>query len=61
MDDIRSLIYDVIKSNVLFENDTQDEIKQLIDIFKPQTYKKGENVINQGDEGNVFIYLRVVH
>ena len=53
-DDIRSLIYNAIKPNVLFENDSQDEILQIIDVFKPQTFKKGEHVIKQGDEGSEF-------
>ena len=53
-DDIRSLIYNAIKPNILFENDSQDEILQIIDVFKPQTYKKGEHVIKQGDEGSEF-------
>ena len=53
-DDIRSLIYDSIKPNVLFEHDTQEEILQIIDVFKPREYKKGEVVIKQGDEGSEF-------
>jgi len=53
-DDIRSLIYNAIKPNVLFENDSKDEILQIIDVFKPQTFKKGEHVIKQGDEGSEF-------
>ena len=53
-DDIRSLIYNAIKPNVLFENDSKDEILQIIDVFKPRTFKKGEHVIKQGDEGSEF-------
>ena len=53
-DTTRSLIYDAIKPNVLFENDTKDELLQIIDIFHPSTYKKGEVIINQGDEGDTF-------
>ena len=53
-DEIRSLIYNAIKPNVLFENDSKDEILQIIDVFKPQTFKKGEHVIKQGDEGSEF-------
>lgn len=53
-DDIRTLIYDSIKPNVLFEHDTQEEILQIIDVFKPREYKKGEVVIKQGDEGSEF-------
>ena len=53
-DTTRSLIYDAIKPNVLFENDTKDELLQIIDIFQPSTYKKGEVIINQGDEGDSF-------
>ena len=56
-DDIRSLIYNAIKPNILFENDSQEEILQIIDVFKPQTYKKGERVIKQGDEGSEFFVV----
>ena len=53
-DDIRSLIYNAIKPNILFENDSQEEMLQIIDVFKPHTFKKGEHVIKQGDEGSEF-------
>ena len=53
-DDIRTLIYDAIKPNVLFEHDTQEEILQIIDVFKPKEFKKGDVVIKQGDVGSQF-------
>eukprot|EP00581_Thalassiosira_minuscula_P002661 CAMPEP_0183744310 /NCGR_PEP_ID=MMETSP0737-20130205/65664_1 /TAXON_ID=385413 /ORGANISM="Thalassiosira miniscula, Strain CCMP1093" /LENGTH=710 /DNA_ID=CAMNT_0025979949 /DNA_START=316 /DNA_END=2448 /DNA_ORIENTATION=+ len=53
-DDIRSLIYHAIRTNELFEHDTKDEILQLIDLFKPQSFRSGEIVISQGDEGSEF-------
>mmetsp|Transcript_7714 Transcript_7714/g.11571 ORF Transcript_7714/g.11571 Transcript_7714/m.11571 type:complete len:731 (-) Transcript_7714:119-2311(-) len=53
-DAIRSLIYDAIKPNELFEHDTNLEILQIIDVFKPQTFSAGQRVINQGDEGSEF-------
>mmetsp|Transcript_18491 Transcript_18491/g.40011 ORF Transcript_18491/g.40011 Transcript_18491/m.40011 type:complete len:769 (-) Transcript_18491:75-2381(-) len=53
-DAVRSLIYDAIKPNVLFEHDSKEEILQIIDVFKPHTYSKGETIIKQGDEGSEF-------
>jgi len=56
-EEIRSLIFDAIKPNVLFENDTKAEVLQIIDVFKPQEYKKGDVVIQQGDEGSEFFVV----
>lgn len=53
-DAVRSLIYEAIKPNELFEHDTNIEILQIIDVFKPQKFPKGEIVIRQGDEGSEF-------
>jgi len=53
-EEVRRLIYDAIKPNELFEHDTNIEILQIIDVFKPQTFKREENVIVQGDEGDEF-------
>eukprot|EP00585_Thalassiosira_rotula_P002035 CAMPEP_0196143800 /NCGR_PEP_ID=MMETSP0910-20130528/13719_1 /TAXON_ID=49265 /ORGANISM="Thalassiosira rotula, Strain GSO102" /LENGTH=763 /DNA_ID=CAMNT_0041405287 /DNA_START=117 /DNA_END=2408 /DNA_ORIENTATION=- len=53
-EEIRSLIFDAIKPNVLFENETKAEMLQIIDVFKPQEFKKGDVVIQQGDEGSEF-------
>jgi CRP-like cAMP-binding protein len=50
--DVQSLIYDAIKPNALFEIFANEEIMQLIDVFKPETFKKGEVVIRQGDVGS---------
>lgn len=50
----RSLIYDAIRSNVLFEYDTPVEMLEIIDVFKPQTFSAGQTVIRQGDEGTEF-------
>ena len=52
--DAQSLIYDAIKPNALFEIFANEEIMQLIDVFKPETFKKGEVVIRQGDVGSKF-------
>ena len=50
-DDVRSLIYDAIKPNLLFEMCTDEELNELCDIFECVTYKKGDKVIKQGDTG----------
>ncbi|KAL7534439.1 hypothetical protein ACHAXR_005881 [Thalassiosira sp. AJA248-18] len=52
--EVRTLIYDSIKPNVLFEHDTKEEILQIIDVFKPRTYRQGQKIIEQGDEGSEF-------
>jgi len=53
-DHVRSLIFDAIKPNVLFEHDTREEILQIIDVFKPLEFERGERVITQGEEGSEF-------
>jgi CRP-like cAMP-binding protein len=52
--DVHSLIYDAIKPNALFEILANEEIMQIIDVFKPEAFKKGEVVIRQGDMGREF-------
>lgn len=60
-DGTRTLIYDAIKSNVLFEQDTRQEILSIVDVFKPRRFKKGECVIKQGDEGDDFFVVESGH
>jgi CRP-like cAMP-binding protein len=50
--DEHSLIYNVIKPNALIEDLTNEEIMQIIDVFKPGTFKEGEVVICQGEMGS---------
>lgn len=38
--EVKALIHDAIKPNVLFENDYEDELVELIDLFKPVNVKK---------------------
>ncbi len=52
--DVHSLIYDAVKPNSLFEIFSSEEIMQIIDVFKPGTFKKGEVVLRQGDKGSEF-------
>lgn len=56
-DDTRALIWNAIKSNELFEHDTNIEILQIIDVFQPREFKEGETVIKQGDEGAEFFVV----
>lgn len=56
-DRIRQLIYDAIKTNVLFENNTEDELTEIIDVFEPCSFGSGENVITQGEKGDDFFVV----
>ena len=53
-DEVKKLIIDAIKPNVMFKEDTEEEIVELVDVFKPVSYKAGEVVIKQGEEGDEF-------
>jgi len=53
-EETRKMIYDVIQKNELFEHYSEEEILEIVDVFKPATYKKGEVVVRQGDTGNHF-------
>ena len=53
-DRTRGLIHDAIKTNVLFECNSEDELKELIDVFEPESFKAGDVVIQQGDQGETF-------
>lgn len=57
-DDIRSLIYNAIKTNVLFESNTEDELSEIIDVFEPCSFKAGEVVIQQGKKGDDFYVVQ---
>lgn len=53
-EEIKALIYDAIRPNALFENDEETELIELVDLFKPVTKKKGQSVINEGEQGDTF-------
>jgi DNA repair exonuclease SbcCD ATPase subunit len=53
-DSVRNLIYDAIQPNVLFETCTPQELNEILDIFEPVNYTKGDVVIKQGENGNTF-------
>jgi CRP-like cAMP-binding protein len=52
--DVHSLIYNVIKPNALFEDLTNEEVMQIIDVFKPGAFKEGKVIVRQGDKGSEF-------
>lgn len=52
--DVHSLIYSTIKPIVLFENASNEEILQIIEVFRPETFGEGEVVIRRGDMGSEF-------
>ncbi|KAL7533440.1 hypothetical protein ACHAXR_005236, partial [Thalassiosira sp. AJA248-18] len=53
-DYIRELIHAAIKLNVLFESNTEDELKEIIDVFEPVSFEAEEVVIQQGERGDDF-------
>jgi len=53
-EEVKALIYDAIRPNALFENDQESELIDIIDLFQPINKKKGECIINEGDEGDKF-------
>ncbi|KAL7518359.1 hypothetical protein ACHAWX_003197, partial [Stephanocyclus meneghinianus] len=53
-DQVKAIIFDAIRPNPLFENDEEDELIELIDLFKPVSFKAGQCVIKQGDKGDQF-------
>ena len=53
-ENIRDLIYDAIKTNVMFSVLTEDELEELIDIFEPCIFNAGDEIIRQGDIGDEF-------
>ena len=51
---IRRLIYDAIKTNVMFNFLMQEELEEIIDVFEPCVFNTGDAVIRQGDRGDDF-------
>eukprot|EP00584_Thalassiosira_punctigera_P009212 CAMPEP_0172534196 /NCGR_PEP_ID=MMETSP1067-20121228/6645_1 /TAXON_ID=265564 ORGANISM="Thalassiosira punctigera, Strain Tpunct2005C2" /NCGR_SAMPLE_ID=MMETSP1067 /ASSEMBLY_ACC=CAM_ASM_000444 /LENGTH=703 /DNA_ID=CAMNT_0013318959 /DNA_START=140 /DNA_END=2251 /DNA_ORIENTATION=+ len=51
---IRLMILNAIKSNVLFESNTEDELTEIIDVFEPCTFDADQAVIRQGERGDDF-------
>lgn len=56
-DEIKQLITDSIKTNVLFEDNNEEEILHIVDVFRPVSFKKGDTVINQGEVGDNFFVV----
>ncbi|KAK1738217.1 cAMP-dependent protein kinase [Skeletonema marinoi] len=48
-EETQKLIRDIIQKKTLFEHYSEDEILEIVDVFKPVTFKKGECIIRQGD------------
>ena len=53
-DSVRSLIYEAIRPNVLFETCSPSELDEVLDIFEPCTFEMGQDVIKQGENGDTF-------
>ena len=51
---IRCLIYDAIKTNVMFNFLMEEELNEIIDVFEPCVFNAGDVIIRQGDRGDDF-------
>ena len=51
---IRRLIYDAIKTNVMFNFLMEEELEEIIDVFEPCVFNTGDVIIRQGDRGDDF-------
>lgn len=56
-DEIRSLIHSAIRKKELFENDSEEEMLELVDVFKQFDFKAGECVIRQGEFDDRFFVV----
>ena len=56
-DATKQMIFDAIKSNILFILWTKQEIYEFIDTFEEKIVKAGETIFNEGDEGTYFYIL----
>lgn len=56
-DETQKLIREIIQKKTLFEHYSEEEILEIVDVFKPVTFKEGECVIRQGDsfDGNFYV------
>ena len=48
----KSLIYESIKSNILFTRCSKEELLEIVDAFEPLRCDEGSIIIQEGDEGN---------
>jgi hypothetical protein len=55
--EVHSLINDATKSIALFDTFADEEILQIINVFKPVTFKGRDVVIRQGDVGSEFYVI----
>lgn len=56
-DEIRSLIHTAIRKKELFEHDSEEEMLELVDVFKQFDFKAGECVIRQGELDDRFFVV----
>jgi hypothetical protein len=51
-DAVREIIRTALKRNFIFQTMEPSALERLIDVFRPLTCKKGENIIEQGQTGD---------
>jgi len=52
--EVRSMLRQVIKANILFHSLTSEEHEAIVDAFELVSYTAGQNVITRGDAGDFF-------
>ncbi|KAL7545629.1 hypothetical protein ACHAWF_008982 [Thalassiosira exigua] len=55
--EVRDIIHAAVRTNVLFENNTEDELREIVDVFEPCSFATGDPVISQGEKGDDFFVV----
>jgi hypothetical protein len=57
-DEQRSLIYNAIKSNILFQSYDEAELNEIVHIFEPISVQQGEVLMRRGEQGEEFYVVQ---
>lgn len=56
-DSVKQLIYKAIQHNTLFRACSEEELNDLVDVFKSENFTQGSTVIQQGDPNGEHFYV----
>ncbi len=56
-EEVKTLIYNAIKTNMLFRSCSEEELFDLVDAFESSSFDSGAMVIKQGDDGEKFFVV----